>query len=79
MPPRGGGRGRDNRGDRERGSRRIGDWIPKTSLGDLVAEGKISTMSDALATRLRVREPEIVDILLPEMTDEVIDVNMSSA
>ena len=75
MPARG-GRGRDNRGDRERGSRRIGDWVPKTSLGDLVAEGKISTMSDALATRLRIREPEIVDILLPEMTDEVIDVNM---
>jgi small subunit ribosomal protein S5 len=76
MGMRGRGRGGDSRGDKERGSRRIGDWVPKTSLGDLVAEAKVSTMSEALATRLRIREPEIVDILLPDMTDEVIDVNM---
>jgi small subunit ribosomal protein S5 len=73
---RGGGRGRDSRGDRDRGSKRIGDWIPKTALGNLVAEGKVTTMSDAIATRLRIREPEIVDILLPDVADEVIDVNM---
>jgi len=51
-------------------------WNPKTRLGKLVAEGKITTMSDALASRLPLREPEIVDILLPELTDEVLDVNM---
>jgi small subunit ribosomal protein S5 len=67
-------RPRERRGERD--TRRIGDWIPKTRLGDMVAEGKVSSMSDALAMRLRVREPEIVDILLPEMVDEVIDVNM---
>jgi len=66
-------RKRDNK---EHDTKRIGDWIPKTRLGNMVAEGKISSMSDALATRLRIREPEIVDILLPEMSDEVIDVNM---
>jgi small subunit ribosomal protein S5 len=52
------------------------DWIPRTRLGRLVVEGKITTMSEALRTRLPLREPEIVDILLPELTDEVLDVNM---
>jgi small subunit ribosomal protein S5 len=33
-------------------------------------------MSDALATRLPLREAEIVDILLPDVADEVLDVNM---
>jgi small subunit ribosomal protein S5 len=54
----------------------MSDWIPKTRLGRLVSEGKITTMSDALRTRLPLREPEIVDILLPDMVDEVLDVNM---
>jgi small subunit ribosomal protein S5 len=54
----------------------MSDWIPKTRLGKLVAEGKITTMSEALRTRLPLREPEIVDILLPDMVDEVLDVNM---
>lgn len=54
----------------------MSDWIPKTRLGRLVSEGKITTMSEALRTRLPLREPEIVDILLPDMVDEVLDVNM---
>jgi len=41
-----------------------------------VAGGKVTTMSDALATRLPLREAEIVDILLPDVADEVLDVNM---
>jgi small subunit ribosomal protein S5 len=54
----------------------MSDWTPKTRLGRLVAEGKIATMSEALKTRLPLREPEIVDILLPDLADEVLDVNM---
>ncbi len=54
----------------------MSDWVPKTRLGKLVAEGKITTMSDALKSRLPLREPEIVDILLPDLADEVLDVNM---
>ena len=51
-------------------------WDPKTKLGKMVINGKITAMSDALNTGLPVREPEIVDILLPDINDEVIDVNM---
>ena len=52
------------------------DWTPKTRLGQMVLNGEITTMSDALATKLPLREAEIVDILLPELKDEVIDLNM---
>jgi small subunit ribosomal protein S5 len=54
----------------------MAEWTPKTRLGKLVAEGKITTMSDALRSRLPIREPEIIDILLPDLADEVLDVNM---
>jgi small subunit ribosomal protein S5 len=52
------------------------NWQPKTKLGKLVRSGKIKTMSEALKSGLPIREPEIVDLLLPEISDEVIDVNM---
>ncbi len=52
------------------------NWDPRTKLGKLVLSKQVTTMSDALKTGLPVREPEIVDILLPEINDEVIDVNM---
>jgi len=52
------------------------DWIPKTTLGKMVYEGKITTMSEALRSRHVLKEAEIVDILLPEMEDQVLDVNM---
>ncbi len=52
------------------------EWRPKTRLGKLVLEGKITSMSQALKSGLPLREVEIVDMLLPELEDEVIDVNM---
>lgn len=51
-------------------------WVPKTRLGKLVEEGEIKTIAEALRTRLPLREAEIVDILLPDLGDEVLDVNM---
>src|SRR3989304_2892406 len=66
---RGGGRG-------ERAQRDLSEWNPKTKLGRMVLKGELSTMGEALRTGLPVREPEIVDILLPETEDEVLDVNM---
>lgn len=63
---RGRGRGRD----------RPDDWLPKTALGKRVLRGEITTMGQALRSGLPLREPEIVNFLLPELDDEVLDVNM---
>lgn len=72
------GRGRRRGGDRprERPTRDLSAWTPKTKLGRFVLKGEITTMADLVRTGLPVREPEIVDILLPETEDEVLDVNM---
>jgi small subunit ribosomal protein S5 len=51
-------------------------WEPKTRLGQMVKNGELTTIKDALATGLPIREPEIVDVLLPNLDDEVLDVNM---
>ena len=51
-------------------------WQPKTRLGRLVQDGEIEDMSDALNTGLPLKEPEIVDQLLPGLDDEVLDINM---
>jgi len=51
-------------------------WEPSTRLGRLVRSKKITDIGEALATGLPIREPEIVDVLLPDLEDEVLDVNM---
>ena len=51
-------------------------WEPKTRLGRLVQEGEIDDMSAALDSGLPLKEPEIVDTLLPGLDDEVLDINM---
>ncbi len=70
-------RRRSTRPPREsRPERDLSQWMPKTKLGKLVLGGTITTMGEAIASGLPIREPEIVDILLPETEDEVLDVNM---
>ncbi|MEF8873235.1 MAG: 30S ribosomal protein S5 [Candidatus Thermoplasmatota archaeon] len=51
-------------------------WEPKTRLGRKVKRGEITNMEDALATRLPLKEPEIIDALFPDLDDDVLDVNM---
>ena len=51
-------------------------WVPRTRLGRKVQEGEIETMDAALESGLQLKEPEIVDQLLPGLEDEVLDINM---
>jgi len=52
------------------------EWIPLTRLGRLVKEGQVTSMSEAINSGLPLKEPQIVDALLPELKDEVLDINM---
>lgn len=54
----------------------MAEWEPKTRLGRMVKRGEITTMHEALNSRLPLREPEIVDALVPRLDDDVLDVNM---
>ncbi len=52
------------------------EWVPQTRLGKLVKEGQVTTMNEALESGLPIRESKIVDALIPEIRDEVLDINM---
>ena len=55
---------------------RISNWIAKTELGRRVVSGEITTISEALASGLPLREPPIIDLLIPDLIEEVIDIHM---
>ena len=51
-------------------------WEPKTLVGKLVKEGKITSIEELFANNYRVTEPEIVDYLVPNLQQEVIDIKL---
>lgn len=51
-------------------------WEPVTRLGHMVLNGEITSMVGALNSGLPLKEPEIVDHLLPGIEDRVLDINM---
>jgi len=52
------------------------EWIPKTRLGKLVFEGQVTTFEEALKSGLPIKESGLVSALLPNLEDEVLDINM---
>ncbi|MHA1302678.1 MAG: 30S ribosomal protein S5 [Candidatus Heimdallarchaeaceae archaeon] len=52
------------------------EWEPLTRVGRMVKEGQISSIDEIFAQNLKIAEPEIVDILLPDLEDEVIDIKL---
>ena len=52
------------------------EWAPRTRLGRLVQDGQISSLEEAFAEGYKVREPQIVDLLLPNLEEEVINVSL---
>jgi ribosomal protein S5(archaeal type)/S2(eukaryote cytosolic type) len=52
------------------------EWIPLTGLGRMVAAGEITSIDEVLASGRPIKEPQIVDLLLPDLEDEVLDINM---
>lgn len=51
-------------------------WEPRTRLGQLVKEGKIRTIDEIFANNLIIKEPEIVDALLPNLRQELLSINI---
>ena len=51
------------------------EWIPRTKLGELVQQGLI-TLDKIFQNNLVVKEKEIVDILLPQLAEDVITIKM---
>ncbi len=51
-------------------------WVPLTGLGKQVQAGEIISIDQVLASGKPIKEPEIVDTFLPDLVDEVLDINM---
>ena len=66
-------RGRDR--DRDRDDK-FETWVPRTKLGKMVLDGKISSIEELFMEGLKIRESEIVNILLPDLQEEVINIGL---
>jgi len=54
----------------------LDEWQPKTKLGRMVKEGKITNINEIFRLNLPIKEVEIIDTLLPDLEEEVIDINL---
>ncbi len=52
------------------------EWEPKTELGRMVKEGKITDIDEIFDKGLPIMELGIVNTLLPDLEEEVMDVNL---
>lgn len=50
----------------------LSSWVPRTSVGRAVMNGEITSIEQILKQGLIIREPEIVDFLLPDLENELI-------
>ena len=64
------------RDDRERPKLNLETWAPKTRLGKLIQEGKITNIDEVFLSGLKIVEPQVVDALLPDLQEEVININL---
>ena len=67
------GRGRPQRRPR-RNAEESKEWVPVTKLGRLVKAGKITSIEEIALFSLPIKEPEIVDKLIPDLKEEVMQV-----
>ena len=58
------------------GNEKLETWVPRTKLGKMILDGKISSMEELFMEGLKIREPEIVNTLLPDLQEEVINIGL---
>lgn len=51
-------------------------WAPRTKLGQMVKEGKIVSIAQVFEMNIPIMEPEIVDMLLPNLQHEPLSHNL---
>lgn len=53
-------------------------WVPKTKLGRAILEGKITDINQLFADGIKITEAGIVDVLLPNLENEIIFIGGST-
>ena len=69
---------RENRRRSDRGgpAENLEQWVPRTRVGKMIQEGRITSIEEIFMSGFQLREPQIVDSLLPDLQEEVINVNL---
>ncbi|MEM1561374.1 MAG: 30S ribosomal protein S5 [Candidatus Bathyarchaeia archaeon] len=55
---------------------KVEEWVPRTKVGRMVLEGKISSLEEIFANGMKISEPEIVDTLVPNLEEEVLHISI---
>jgi small subunit ribosomal protein S5 len=66
----------DRRGGRRDKSENLEQWVPQTRLGKMIQEGRITSIEEVFIAGLQAREPQIFDALIPDLQEEVININL---
>src|SRR4030066_925301 len=61
---------------RERTTVNLEEWVPRTRLGKMIQAGKITSIEEVFWSGLKISEPQILDSLIPDIREEVINVNL---
>jgi len=69
-------RDRRDRRDRREPQKNLEQWVPRTRLGKMIQEGRISSIEEVFMAGLQIRESQIVDALVPDLQEEVININL---
>ena len=69
-------RGRRRESRRRNPSEGLEQWVPRTRLGKMIQEGRITSIEEIFMGGMQMREPQIADALLPDLQEEVIDINL---
>lgn len=55
----------------------VGEWKPRTEVGRMVKNGEIKSVGEILDNGKRIMEPEIVDILVPNIETDLLMIGQS--
>ncbi len=69
-------RDRGGRGRGREAGQSLEQWVPRTRLGKMIQEGRVTSIEEIFMGGMQVREPQIVDSLLPDLQEEVININL---
>ena len=57
---------------------RLASWIPRTELGKNVMNGSVSSLDEIFTSGKIIKEPQIIDSLIPNLENELIFIGGSS-
>ena len=69
-------RGQRDKRRRSEPSENLEQWVPRTRLGKMIQEGRITSIEEVFMAGLKIREPQIVNSLIPDLQEEVININL---